>query len=99
LLLPLAKNSGKEQTTDAPTAQKAAGNQNARKAVILTATFFLFAALVLFFVPLAQEMGKEQTTHAPTAQKAASSQLADNLLVVSAALHFVIWTTGYPLFQ
>ena len=60
LLLPLAEESGKEQTTHAPTAQKAAGNQNAREPVILTsAAFLLFAAFCLFLVPLAEEMGKK----------------------------------------
>ena len=63
--------SRKEQTTHAPTAQKAASNQNAREPVILTAAaFLLFAAFFLFLVPLAEEMGKEQTTQAPTAQHA-----------------------------
>ena len=70
LLLPLAEESGKEQTTHALTAQKAAGNQNAREPVILPATFLFFAALILFLVPLAEEMGKKQTTQAPTAQHA-----------------------------
>ena len=61
LLLPLAEESGKKQTTQAPTAQKATGNQNARKPVILTATtLLLFAALVLIlFVPLAKETGEK----------------------------------------
>ena len=52
----------KKQTTQAPTAQHATGNQNAREPMILTtAAFLLFAALVriLFLVPLAKEMGKE----------------------------------------
>ena len=76
LLLPLAEESGKEQTTQPPTAQKAAGNQNACKPVILTAAAFVFFAtlvLILCLVPLAEEMSKKQPTQAPTAQKAAGN--------------------------
>jgi hypothetical protein len=70
LLLPLADEASKKQTTQAPTAQKAASNQNACKPVILTAAAFVFFAalvLVLFLVPLLEEMGQKQPTHAPTA--------------------------------
>jgi hypothetical protein len=60
-LVPLLEEMGKKQPTQAPTAQKAARNQNARQPVILTAAFLLFAALVLIpcLVPLAEESGKE----------------------------------------
>jgi large-conductance mechanosensitive channel len=95
-VLSLAEETGKKQTTHAPTAQQATGNQHARQPVIRTAAFLLFAALVLFFlVSLAEEMGKKQTTQASTAQQAADSQLTDKLLLVSAALRFVIWTKVY----
>jgi hypothetical protein len=72
-LAPLAEEMGKEQTTQALTAQQATSNQNTREPVILSATFLLFATFVLFLAPLAEEMGKEQTTQAPTAQKAAGN--------------------------
>ena len=88
MLLPLAEKSGKEQTTQPPTAQKAAGNQNAREPVILTtAAFLLFAALVLilFLVPLAEEPGEEQTTQAPTAQKATGNQDAREPVILTTA--------------
>src|SRR6516225_6783044 len=79
LLLPLADEAGKKQTTQAPTAQKAARNQDARQPVILTTAAFVFFAalvLVLFLVPLLEEMGKEQPTHAPAPQHAAGNQNA-----------------------
>ena len=86
MLLPLAEESGKEQTTHAPTAQKAAGNQNAREPVILaTAAFLLFAAFFLFLVPLAEEMGKEQTTQTLTAQHATGNQNAREPVILTTA--------------
>ena len=90
MLLPLAEKSGKEQTTQPPTAQKAAGNQNAREPVILTtAAYLLFAALalvlILFLVPLAEDMGKKQTTQAPTAQHATGNQNAREPVILTTA--------------
>src|SRR6516164_8353961 len=76
-LLPLAEETGEKQMTHSPTAQQATGNQHARQPVILTAAFFLFAALVLFHVlSLAEETGKKQTTQARTAQQATGNQHA-----------------------
>ena len=70
LFLLLAQEMGEKQTTQAPAAQHATSNQDAREPVILTAaTFLLFAAfvLILLLVPLAKETGEKQTTQAPTA--------------------------------
>ena len=76
-LVPLAEQTSKKQTTQAPTAQQATSNQDAREPVILTAAaeFLFFAAfvLILCLVPLVKEMGKKQTTQAATAQKAAGN--------------------------
>jgi hypothetical protein len=66
--VPLADETGKKQTTQAPTAQQSASDQDACEPVIFTAVLFLFFTAYVLFVPLAEEMGKEHATQAPTAQ-------------------------------
>jgi hypothetical protein len=89
-LAPLAEQTGKKQTTQAPTTQQATSNQDACEPVILTAAaaeFVFFAAFVLipFLAPLAEQTGEKQTTQAPTAQQATSNQDAREPVILTAA--------------
>ena len=94
-LLPLAEQTGEKQTTQAPTAQQATGNQDACEPVVLTsaAEFLFFSAFILipFLAPLAEQTGKKQTTQAPTAQQATSNQDACEPVVLTAAAEFLFF--------
>jgi hypothetical protein len=93
--VPLAEQTGEKQTTQAPTAQQATGNQDACEPVIFTAAakFLFFAAfvLILCLAPLAEQTREKQTTQAPTAQQAASNQDACEPVILTAAAEFLFF--------
>ena len=53
LFMPLMKEMGKEQTADAPTAQKAAGNEEFEGAMLLVAAILAFSLEHVFGSPFA----------------------------------------------
>jgi len=93
-LVPLPKETCKEQTPQALAPDDAGADQQASKAMVIATTAFVFLAnilvVLLFSVSLPKEACKEQTPQALAPHDAGTDQQASKTMVIATATAFIL---------